>query len=58
MVVEWGTAIYQLIIFLIIISVPIAVLVWLVKVRSGRVSKIKELEQRIEKLEREKKHDC
>ena len=58
MVVEWGTAIYQLIIFLIIISVPIAVLVWLVKVRIGRVSKIKELEQRIEKLEREKKHDC
>lgn len=53
MVIEWGTLIYQLIFLLIIIGVPIAVLVWCVKGRNRKNSKIEELEQRIEKLERE-----
>ncbi|MBP1931997.1 hypothetical protein [Ammoniphilus resinae] len=46
--IEWGTAIYQLFIFLLVIGVPILIIVFFLMKRS---SKIKELEQRIEKLE-------
>ena len=56
--IVWENLIILLIIFLLIIGVPISVLVWLVKGRNAGGSKIKELEQRIEKLESEKKHDC
>ena len=52
-IIVWENLIIQLIIFLIIIGIPITVLVSFLK---RRKSKIKELEQRIEELEREQKH--
>lgn len=49
-VIEWGTAMYQLLIFLVIIGIPIVLVFRFLKQRKNRLEK---LEQRIEKLERE-----
>ncbi|MEJ8545645.1 hypothetical protein [Brevibacillus borstelensis] len=50
---EWGALIIGLITTLVFIGVPVGLIIFFA-VRSGLRRKIKELEQRIERLERER----
>ncbi|USG64039.1 hypothetical protein NDK47_17985 [Brevibacillus ruminantium] len=47
---EWGTLLFQIIAFLIMIGLPVGLIIYFV-VRSGLKKKVKELERRLERLE-------
>ncbi|MGO0061927.1 hypothetical protein ACTID9_18175 [Brevibacillus fluminis] len=55
--IEWGTLLFQLITFLILLGLPVGLILYLIA-RSNRKQKtIAELERRIERLEQEVKQN-
>lgn len=55
--IEWGTLLFQLVTFLILLGLPVGLILYLIA-RSNRKQKtIAELERRIERLEQEVKQN-